>query len=107
MKSNTEIILINDQKTKGGNTNPKDITSFIVSKIITFQEIIKKTCLAVQKYKSLEILGSNEINICTSSLESLFGQLEDISNDIKHNVNTDLDICVSKLQEIIFKTYNL
>ena len=100
MKSNTEIILINDQKTKGGNTNPKDITSFIVSKITTFQEIIKKTCLAVQKYKSLEILGSNEINICTSSLELLFGQLEDISNDIKHNVNTDLDICVSKLQEI-------
>ena len=100
MKSNNEIILINDHKPKGGVSNPKDISSFIVSKISTFQEIIKKTCLAVQKYKSLDILGPNEINMCMSSLELLFSQLDRMLHDINHNPSTNLDSCVSKLQEI-------
>jgi endopeptidase La len=116
MKSNNEIILINDQKGKNVPSNPKDISSFIRSKISTFQEIIKKTCLSVQKYKYLEILGSNEINICMTSLELLFSQLENMLHDINNNPNGNLDIYVSKLQEInndlssllkSFGTYNI
>ena len=100
MKSSTDIILINDQKNKVLTNNPKDISSFIRSKISTFQEIIKKTCLSVQKYKYLEILGSNEINICMSSLELLFTQLENMIVDVNNDSEANLDIYVSKLQEI-------
>ena len=56
----------------------KDILDFIVSKIKTFQEIIKKTILAVQKYKTMDILGTNEINACINSLECLFAQLTEM-----------------------------
>ena len=100
MKSNNEIILINDQKHKFTNPDSKDVSSFILTKINLFEDIIKKTCLAVQKYKYLDILGSNEINICISSLEVLFVQLENVSHDIKNNDKVDMNACVSKLQEI-------
>ena len=100
MKSSTDIILINDQKNKILTNNPKDVSSFIRSKISTFQEIIKKTCLSVQKYKYLDILGSNEINICMSSLELLFTQLENMIVDVNNDSEANLDIYVSKLQEI-------
>ena len=60
----------------------KDVLDFLKSKIETFQEIIKKTILAVQKYKFLDILGANEINVCIQSLESLFSQLKDMYEPI-------------------------
>ena len=78
----------------------KDVLDFLKSKIETFQEIIKRTILAVQKYKFLDILGANEINICIQSLESLFSQLKDIYEPIVENMKIDTEYMISKLQEI-------
>ena len=61
----------------------KDVLKFIKTKTTSFQEIIKKTILAVNKYKFLDILGANDINVCVKSLETLFSQLEEISNDLE------------------------
>lgn len=78
----------------------KDILKFLTSKIETFQEIIKKTILAVQKYKFLDILGANEINVCIQSLESLFCQLNEIYEPIVCKTKIDTELMISKLQEI-------
>ena len=78
----------------------KDVLVFLKSKIETFQEIIKKTILAVQKYKFLDILGANEINVCIQSLESLFCQLNEIYEPIASKTKIDTEYMISKLQEI-------
>ena len=43
------------------NTN---ITNNIREKKERLQEIIKKTILIIQKYKVMDIFGSNELNVC-------------------------------------------
>ena len=78
----------------------KDVLKFIKTKTTSFQEIIKKTILAVNKYKFLDILGANDINVCVKSLETLFSQLEEISNDLEMKKKIDNDSVITKLQEI-------
>ena len=67
------------------NKNINDVNSFIISKIVSFQEIIKKTILAIQKYKNLEIIGVNELNICLHSLEKISLELNDINSVVNSN----------------------
>ena len=71
--------------------------------IINLQQIIQKTILSAQKYKLLDIFGPNELNICITSLESLFAALqtidtngEDIANKI-NNVKSELIIIFKNL----------
>jgi len=45
------------------------------------QEIIKSTILAIQKYKILDIFGSNELNICINNLNVIFASLSLLSID--------------------------
>tara|TARA_B100000902_G_scaffold62851_1_gene69761 strand:- start:3788 stop:7060 length:3273 start_codon:yes stop_codon:yes gene_type:complete len=78
----------------------KDVTEFIKSKALSFQEIIKKTILAVHKYKYMDILGANDVSVCVKSLEALFSQLSDIINSIDNNEKLNNDASLSKLQEI-------
>ena len=95
---------VSEKKTKNiseGKGNSADVNSFIISKILSFQEIIKKTILSIQKYKQLEIIGVNETNICLQSLEKVSLELKTIY-DV---VNSDADSSqqndfISKLQEI-------
>ena len=83
------------------NKSSNDVNSFIISKIISFQEIIKKTIIGIQKYKSLEILGVNEINICLQSLEKISLELTEIKNIVSSNYDSKLqNDFISKLQEI-------
>jgi len=49
---------------------------FLVVKINTLKNIISKTITSSQKYKLYDILGANEVNVCISTLDTLF-------NDIK------------------------
>jgi|TARA_Y100000992_G_scaffold172588_3_gene116282 ATP-dependent Lon protease len=82
------------------NVPDKDIVKFIRTKVNSFQEIIKKTILAVNKYKCLDILGTNDINICVKSLETLFSQLSIIEQYVENDKNIDKLDTISKLQEI-------
>ena len=45
---------------------------FITEKIQYFQDIIQNTIISSQKYKVLDILSANEINVCIQNLEILF-----------------------------------
>lgn len=60
------------------NTN---ITNNIHEKKERLQEIIKKTILIIQKYKIMDIFGSNELNVCINNLNVLFDSLSLLSND--------------------------
>ena len=55
-----------------------NIPAILHKKITYFKKIIQKTILSIQKYKSLDIIGITEINICMESLENLFLELNKI-----------------------------
>ena len=78
----------------------KDILKFIKAKILSFQEIIKKSILAVHRYKFMDILGANDINVCVKALETLFSQLTEIQDKIDAKEKLDNDAIITKLQEI-------
>jgi len=97
-----DTVTSSKKKTKEvDNKSNNDVNSFILSKITSFQEIIKKTIIGIQKYKGLEILGVNEINICLQSLEKISLELSEIKNTISSTYdNTLQNDFISKLQEI-------
>ena len=41
-----------------------DYHSFLIEKTSDFQKIVYKTINAVYKYKTLDIIGASDINIC-------------------------------------------
>lgn len=74
-----------------------------------FQELIQKTIISVQKYKQLDILGANELNIATQSLEKLYIELS--NNVILLKQKSNINKVKSNLEQIrndlsnIFKHY--
>ena len=47
---------------------------FIKKKIEYYQKIIIRTILIVQKYKTLDILGASELNVCINNLKEIFNE---------------------------------
>ena len=63
-----------------------NLGDFSLNNIITLQQIISKTIISCQKYKSLNIYGSNELNICISTLEEKFNILNFLQiNIVSHS----------------------
>ena len=96
----------------GNKRNVKSkINATFENKILYFQEIIRKTILSVQKYKMLDIISANELNLCIGNLENQFTILMGLLNKLVQNSKVDLDFFADKLQEIndelasIFKSY--
>lgn len=76
-----------------------DVISFFGNKIKVFQDMILSTILMVQKYKTLNIFGARELNICIQGLDSIFQDLKNIQTIISQKkINTD-DI-LSRLQAV-------
>ena len=76
-----------------------DIISFFENKISVFQDMILSTILMVQKYKTLNIFGARELNICIQGLDSIFQDLKNIQITISQKkLNTD-DV-LSRLQAV-------
>jgi hypothetical protein len=51
---------------------------FCKKKILTFQQMITKTILAVQKYKEMDIVGASDMNTCIQNLEVLYKDLHNL-----------------------------
>ena len=58
-------------------------------KIYKIQEIIKRTLLIVQKYKIMDIFGSNELNICINKLNNIFKKLTLLIVTYSNNLLTE------------------
>ncbi len=76
------------------------VTNTISKKIIYLQDVIKKTIIAVQKYKMLDIFGANELNICIPVLEKNFSSLSTLLYSIQKNDKFNEKKCLSNLQNI-------
>jgi len=82
----------------------KNKFNLLIEKIIFFQDIIQKTILNCQKNKLLEIVNTNDFNICNEKLyeinskllllkSNIYNYLQDVKN---YQYNTDK--CIDELQ---------
>ena len=102
--------IISDIENSSKHTKSKLHMTF-EKKIVYFQEIIRKTILSVQKYKLMDIISANEVNMCINNLENQFNTLKGLFNILTQKTKIDFDAFADKLQEIndelanIFKLY--
>ena len=87
---------------KGKKTDLKIKKSNIInntkSKIKLYNEIINKTILSAQKYKTLDIFSANELNICIKNLNEIYESLQVLRNALDEG-NSYNDI-ITRLQTI-------
>ena len=87
---------------KGKKTDLKIKKSNIInntkSKIKLFNEIINKTILSAQKYKTLDIFSANELNICIKNLNEIYESLQVLRSALDED-NSYNDI-ITRLQTI-------
>ena len=67
------------------------------NRIYNIQNIVQKTILSAQKYKVYDIIGTNELNMCISTLETIFKDAENLLSNIKNNEQIDI---LTKIQNI-------
>ena len=62
----------------GSPKSPKSgVYEFLTSKVAYFKRVIQDTVLAVQHYRSLELIGQNEFQGATTLLQTLFDDVVD------------------------------
>mgnify|MGYP003975700291 FL=1 len=91
----------NSPRQRNLSCNNNEINNFITEKIIKFKNIIQKTIPYVQKYKTLEIYGPNDLNLCIASLNDIYDNLNkylEITENIKNNDNNEA--ILNELQNI-------
>jgi endopeptidase La len=104
-RENIKIIISSTEKEKNNNV------PLFEDKINTLQEIVKKTILSTQRYKTMNIIGANDLNICGQTLETIFSNLQSMLSAIKRKEKIDENAYIQKLQDIvndisiIFKSY--
>lgn len=69
-------------------------------KIINLQKMIEKSIVATQRYKTLDIYGSNELTICIHELHSIFFSLEKLLEPMIENKPINELYYINKLQDI-------
>jgi len=78
-----------------------DKLEFSTKKILTFQTMITNTILAVQQYKTKDIIGASELNVCIQGLESLYAELNTLKTMVDSKVKyLDFDEILTRLQRI-------
>ena len=73
---------------------------FCKDKISTFQQMITKTIIAVQKYKVMDIVGASDMNTCIQNLEVLYKDLHNLNIRVTNPGKTDFDDVINRLQKI-------
>ena len=81
--------------------------SALAEKIVALQEIIKKTVIATQHYKKMDIYGANELSGCINSLEELFTILAGLLPPLHRSQTIDKNQYLTKLQEITTELSNI
>ena len=65
---------------------------FCYNKINNFKTMITSTILAVQQYKTMDILSANDMNTCINNLEILYKQINIIEQNLKHKKKGDITV---------------
>ena len=78
-----------------------DKLDFSTKKILTFQAMITNTILAIQRYKTKDIIGASELNVCIQGLEGLYIELNILKIMVESNEkHIDFDEILTRLQKI-------
>jgi len=78
-----------------------DKLDFSIKKISTFQAMITNTILAIQQYKTKDIIGASELNVCIQGLEGLYTELNILKVMVESNEkHMDFDEILTRLQKI-------
>jgi len=88
--SNNKIMLKTDKVSQNINNiilpdkiSVENTIILLNEKIVYIQKIIQKTILSVQLYKKCEIFSNSDVNICVSSLNNLYEKTNEIVNKLK------------------------
>lgn len=74
---------------------------FCRKKVNIFMTMITQTILAVQRYKSMDIISASDMNICIQNLELLYKQLKNIENSLDNNrEDNNFEDIITILQKI-------
>ena len=91
------------------DANQYKVSPVVTAKIVSLQNIIKRTIIAVQRYKTLDVFGANELNVCVQSLEGCFMTLGTLQNNGEAKLTESA--IVSQLQDVtnelstLFRTF--
>ena len=81
------------------NNETEDIIAFFDNKINSFQNMVLSTLLMIQKYKTMNIFGARELNICVQGLTGIFQDIRNIETILSGKKKNTDDI-LSRLQSI-------
>jgi ATP-dependent Lon protease len=77
----------NNIQIDSNNKSQNEIYILIYDKITYIQEIIQNTILSVQNYKRYDIFSNSDLNICMSSLNELYQKTVSLHNSIQVGMN--------------------
>ena len=96
--------LVKNEKIKEkpiNNLEKSHTLSFCRRKVEIFMKMITDTILAVQKYKSMDIITASDMNICIQNLEMLYKQLKSVEILLeKKQENNNFEEIITVLQKI-------
>jgi endopeptidase La len=72
---------------------------FLINKMNNLKNIITKTISSCQKYKLYDILGANEVNVCISTLDTLFNDIKD-EHDKLNNQKFNIIETTNRIEKI-------
>ena len=105
----SENIKIQDKISPRSKNN--NVYNSLIIKIENYQDIIKRSILAVNRYKMLDVFGSNELNMCMQALETIFKTLSNMLIPLKKKQIFDIEQLIHRLQDLtselssLFKTF--
>ena len=98
-----------DTPSKNVIIKKKNISENVCKRVELLRSIVQKTIVSASHYKSMDVLGTNELKSCLDSLHRIFVNLDVLSTSLegKTNINSVLDDLQKVTNDIsgIFKSY--
>jgi ATP-dependent Lon protease len=99
------IIIADNNKAYCPKSKQNHLRTKLDNAIEYFHQIIQKTIISIQKYKQLDVLGANELNIATHSLEKIYFELS--SNQVLLKQKNNIEIVTTNLDNIRNELINI
>jgi len=99
------IIINGNNKTECPKNKQNHIQSKLENAIEYFHHLIQKTIISIQKYKQLDILGANELNLATHNLEKIYFDLS--SNLVLLKQKNNIEKVTINLEDIRTELTNI
>lgn len=99
-KENKELVDSSSSSSRSPNSE-KEMLSILKKQILYYQQILQKTLLSLQKYKQLDIIAANDINIATQKIENIYIELD--NNYFSKNKITNMIKNLNIIKNDIYK----